>query len=454
LALSPKTAFSDRIFTVSGRLDLDEIQGFIDTLERETGVQRGQYSLSIVNDIRVSGTLDGIAFEEQFNPTVNFEINALEVQLSQATESEGGALQPSSSSVLSRQSLEENSLGIFGMDLSVYLARRISLGVGIPATVGLLFLLFHVYRNTEKSELERLRLWHGHILVETRDVRILETQQYSNLANLEALITLAEQDQRIILHLPDQEKHHFFVQTPEQLYHYEADENKSAQNMIDVHRQPKRQRVWRLPRFNRNTNMSLAYEHALKGWAKAVDRKLYKEGEADYLAEMAYKLAKRMNVRGSELENIRMAAYLHKIGLMDVPDEVLQKKKKLTEKELELIRNHPSYARKQLDGAELLRPIAEIVYYQHERWDGSGYPEGLKGEEIPLGSRIISIANIWRSLQQKRPHRDAWTEDDAKKYLNEQSGKQFDPHIVGVFLADIDVGVGDIEIFTEEDRDV
>lgn len=191
---------------------------------------------------------------------------------------------------------------------------------------------------------------------------------------------------------------------------------------------------WQLPWAQKKNEVWDAYEHALKGWAKAVDNKLYSQGQADQIAEMAYKLALALDIRGAELEEIRMAAYLHKIGLMDVPSEVLQKKNKLTEAELELIRNHPAHARDQLSGTELLKPIAESIYYQHERWDGSGHPDGLEGEEIPIGARIISVVNIWNALQQKRPYRDVWEYEKIYQYFHQQAGKQFDPNIVKVFL--------------------
>lgn len=255
------------------------------------------------------------------------------------------------------------------------------------------------------------------------------------LFNSRSLANLAEQDQRTILHLPDGNEHHFFVQTSEQLYHYETEESGAALKVVPQRNNRNSRLNWQLPWLQQKKNKVWdAYEHALKGWANAVDNKLYSQGQADQIAEMAYRLALALDIRGAELEEVRMAAYLHKIGLMDVPSEVLQKKNKLTKAEHELIRNHPAHARDQLSGTELLKPIAESIYYQHEHWDGSGHPEGLLGEEIPIGSRIIAVVNIWNALQQKRPYRDLWAHDEIYQYFREQAGQQFDPNIIKVFL--------------------
>ncbi len=429
LALSPKTEFEGNIFTVGSLLDLQKIQSFIDTLEDETGVQRSQYTLSILNEIELSGTLEGLTLEESFSPTIEFQINALEVQLRQSGDGANTPLMPSKEGILTKTTWEQNRMPILGISLPVSVARSIALIVGLPATLGLLLLLQRVYRSTQESELERLRLWYGPLLVEARNPKLLEQRNYIDVTSLDDLATLAEKDQRVILHLSEEAERHFFVQTSEQLYHYAFEEKEQAKHLIENQRSR-----WKLPQIGKDKNIQNAYEHALKGWAKAVDIRLSMEGQADRIAETAYELAHALKIQGKELEDIRMAAYLHKIGLMNIPDKIVEKKDKLTKKELEILHNHPSYAREHLGTGQLLKPIAEAIYYQHERWDGSGQPEGLEGEEIPLGARIIAIVNVWNGLQQKRSYRDAWEAEEIFNYFREQAGKQFDPNIIAVFL--------------------
>ena len=300
---------------------------------------------------------------------------------------------------------------------------------------------FHLFKNLsiEKNEWERTRIWYGSMFIEASDTRILSPPDQIEIASVDDLVNLAEQDQRPIFHILDGDLHHLLVQTPEQNYHYAIEEKQRTGIVVSRPEKETKSRKWYFPRIGEESKVRDAYEHALKGWANAVNHKLYEEGEADRLAEMAYELGKMLDIHGTELENIRMAAYLYKIGLTDVPDEILAKKKKLTKKELEILRSHPTYARNHLDGVELLKPIAEAIYYQHERWDGSGQPDGLKGDQIPIGARVISIVNTWNGLSRARPYRDAWIIEDIRKYFLEQSGKQFDPRIVDLFLTRKDI---------------
>jgi len=435
LELTPETAFTGNVFTVSETLKLDDIQTYIDVLETKTGVQRGRYTLSLLSEVKIEGSLVELGFQESFNPTLNFQIDDLEVRLSQNLTDENNVLNPSVENSLTRITFEPNHLNILGIKMPVSFARWLALGIGIPAFLILLISALRIYQNTQENELERLRVWYGSMLIEARDTQLLNKSDRVEIASLDDLANLAEQDQRTILHLPDGNEHHFFVQTSEQLYHYETEESGAALKVVPQRNNRNSRLNWQLPWLQQKKNKVWdAYEHALKGWANAVDNKLYSQGQADQIAEMAYRLALALDIRGAELEEVRMAAYLHKIGLMDVPSEVLQKKNKLTKAEHELIRNHPAHARDQLSGTELLKPIAESIYYQHEHWDGSGHPEGLLGEEIPIGSRIIAVVNIWNALQQKRPYRDLWAHDEIYQYFREQAGQQFDPNIIKVFL--------------------
>lgn len=184
-----------------------------------------------------------------------------------------------------------------------------------------------------------------------------------------------------------------------------------------------------------NMEMAVAYEATIEGWSRAQDLR-YKdlEGHSLRVSNLSLVLAKAMGIRDQQLQHIRHGALLHDIGMMGIPDRVLQKKTKLTEKEWEEIRNHPVFAYQMLNPIQYLRPALDIPYCHHEKWDGSGYPRGLTGEQIPLAARIFSVVDVWDALISDRPYRKAWTKKKALAYIKAQSGKQFDPHVVESFL--------------------
>ncbi|HVM71922.1 MAG TPA: HD domain-containing phosphohydrolase, partial [Anaerolineales bacterium] len=135
-----------------------------------------------------------------------------------------------------------------------------------------------------------------------------------------------------------------------------------------------------------------------------------------------------------ELEHVRRGTLLHDIGKMGIPDAILLKPGKLTDEEWVIMRRHPVLAYEMLSSIAYLRPALDIPHYHHERWDGSGYPEGLKGEQIPLYARIFAVVDVYDALTNDRPYRPAWTTDQAIEYLHAEAGKQFDPVIVETFL--------------------
>jgi HD-GYP domain-containing protein (c-di-GMP phosphodiesterase class II) len=134
------------------------------------------------------------------------------------------------------------------------------------------------------------------------------------------------------------------------------------------------------------------------------------------------------------LENIRRGALLHDIGKMGIPDSILLKPDVLDEREWEIMTRHPEYASKLLEPIEYLRPVLDIPYCHHEKWDGTGYPRGLKHEEISLSARIFSIVDVWDALQSDRPYQKAWPKENALAYIHEQAGIQFDPQVVEAFI--------------------
>ena len=118
---------------------------------------------------------------------------------------------------------------------------------------------------------------------------------------------------------------------------------------------------------------------------------------------------------------------------MGVPDSILLKPDKLTDEEWIIMRKHPEYAYNLIQPIEYLRPALDIPYCHHEKWDGSGYPRGLKGEEIPLSARVFAIIDVWDAVTSDRPYRLAWDKQKALEYIREQNGKHFDPHVVELF---------------------
>jgi HD-GYP domain-containing protein (c-di-GMP phosphodiesterase class II) len=131
---------------------------------------------------------------------------------------------------------------------------------------------------------------------------------------------------------------------------------------------------------------------------------------------------------------------LHDIGKMGVPDSILLKPGRLTAAEWKLMKKHPVFAYEMLSSIKYLRPSIDIPYAHHEKWDGTGYPRGLAGEQIPLSARLFAVVDVWDALTSNRPYRAAWSRAKALKYIREQSGKHFDPVIVRIFLPIIETG--------------
>jgi HD-GYP domain-containing protein (c-di-GMP phosphodiesterase class II) len=140
-------------------------------------------------------------------------------------------------------------------------------------------------------------------------------------------------------------------------------------------------------------------------------------------------------MREEELLHIRRGALLHDMGKIGVPDSILHKPGALNDEEWIVMRKHPQFAYDMLNAVEYLRPALDIPYSHHEKWDGTGYPRGLKGEEIPIPARLFAIVDVWDALISDRPYRAAWTKDAALRHIQDQSGKHFDPKIVELFLS-------------------
>jgi HD-GYP domain-containing protein (c-di-GMP phosphodiesterase class II) len=145
-------------------------------------------------------------------------------------------------------------------------------------------------------------------------------------------------------------------------------------------------------------------------------------------------LAKQLGINGEELENIERGALLHDIGKLAIPDDILLKRGELTLPERKFMELHPEFARDLLEEIEYLHPAMDIPYCHHEKWDGSGYPRNLRGDEIPFAARIFAVVDVWDALTSYRPYRDPLPPEKVRQIIRADSGKHFDPQVVDAFL--------------------
>lgn len=190
-----------------------------------------------------------------------------------------------------------------------------------------------------------------------------------------------------------------------------------------------------------HVELILAYDDTIEGWSRALDlRDRETEGHTQRVTEMTLRLARALGVKEEDLVHMRRGALLHDIGKLGVPDSILLKPGPLTPQEWEVMRRHPQYAYEMLSPIAYLRPALDIPYCHHEKWDGTGYPRGLKGEQIPLAARIFAVVDVWDALSSDRPYRRAWPPEKVRAYLEDQAGKHFDPRVVEVFLRELGSG--------------
>ena len=177
-----------------------------------------------------------------------------------------------------------------------------------------------------------------------------------------------------------------------------------------------------------------AYDATLEGWSRVLDMRDHITDEhTERVADLTVALAGRMGFAESELGDIRRGALLHDIGKMAIPDAILQKPGPLNEFEWAIMQTHPEKAYQILLQIDYLQPALDIPYCHHEKWDGTGYPRGLKGEEIPLTARIFAVVDVYDAITSDRPYRAAWSKQEALKYIQKQSGKHFFPEAVAAF---------------------
>ena len=184
-----------------------------------------------------------------------------------------------------------------------------------------------------------------------------------------------------------------------------------------------------------NFELAIAYDETIEGWSRALDMRDHEtEGHTLRVTMLTQKLGVAMGMSDYELVAVRRGTLLHDIGKMGVPDNVLLKPGELTPQEWEIMRQHPKFAYDMLSPITYLRSALEIPYCHHEKWDGTGYPRGLKGMGIPLSARIFAVVDVYDALTSDRPYRKAWTKPRTLEYIAEQSGNHFDPEVVEIFL--------------------
>jgi len=178
-----------------------------------------------------------------------------------------------------------------------------------------------------------------------------------------------------------------------------------------------------------------AYGATIEGWSHAMDlRDRETEGHSRRVTELTLQLAKSFGMSDEQLTHIRHGSLLHDMGKLGVPDSILHKPDKLTSEEWAIMRKHPQFAYDMLYPIEYLHMALDIPYCHHEKWDGTGYPRGLKNNEIPMSARIFAIVDVWDALISDRPYRPAWKKEDALEYIRQQAGTHFDPQVVDLFL--------------------
>jgi HD-GYP domain-containing protein (c-di-GMP phosphodiesterase class II) len=185
-----------------------------------------------------------------------------------------------------------------------------------------------------------------------------------------------------------------------------------------------------------NLELTMAYDNTIEGWSRALDlRDKESEGHNQRVTGTTLSIARAMGVSGAALTHIRRGALLHDIGTMGVPEDILRKPGPLTESEWAIVRMHPQYAHDLLSPIAYLHAALDIPFCHHERWDGTGYPRRLVGDQIPLAARVFAVVDVWDALRSPRPYRQAWPDDKVHEYIQAQAGAHFDPRVVSAFAA-------------------
>lgn len=189
----------------------------------------------------------------------------------------------------------------------------------------------------------------------------------------------------------------------------------------------------RLHRMKNKTNQIIL--ESIYAFAKAVEaRDHYTGRHSESMVSIVTEIGRKLRLSSHEIENLQHAAMLHDLGKIGIPDKILHKRKKLSRVEYEKIKRHPQIGAEIIRDIHILKEVLPMIFYHHERYDGRGYSAGAKGKDIPLGARIVAIADVYQALISDRPYRKAYSKKEALKIILEGSGTQFDPAIVDAFL--------------------
>ncbi len=188
-----------------------------------------------------------------------------------------------------------------------------------------------------------------------------------------------------------------------------------------------------------HNELIMAYETTIEGWSRALDyRDRETEGHSRRVTDITLRIAREIGVPDEDLPHIRRGGLLHDIGKIGIPDAILFKTGRLTAEEWEVMQRHPTIAYEILSPISFLRPALDIPYCHHEKWDGTGYPRGLKEEQIPIAARIFAIVDFWDALCSDRPYRQAWQKDKVREHVFFLSGIHFDPNVVEISLKNLE----------------
>jgi putative nucleotidyltransferase with HDIG domain len=189
------------------------------------------------------------------------------------------------------------------------------------------------------------------------------------------------------------------------------------------------------PVIHRELRLYNGYDEMIRAWARALELRDHEtRGHSDRVVEMTVELARKMGIAESEIIHIRRGALLHDIGKLGISDSILLKKEKLTADEMTVMKGHAIIGFELLHKIEVLKPSLKLVLHHHERWNGSGYPLGLQGSDIPLAARIFAVVDVYDALTSDRPYHEAMSHDLALDYITSESNMSFDPQVVDQFV--------------------
>ncbi len=435
LPLTEPTAFKNGSFTAQATLHLEDMRRFIDEFEQMTG-RRGPYTLAVIAHIESHGKVGGEAFRETFDPALRFRWNGDALVLENAAgvplgeQKSSDPLHVVRQNALLRRVPQVNTLLILGAHVPVPLARTVAVVVGVLALGLLGGALYYEQKVVESDPVAQIRLMGGVTTVPLEALPryalpVVEVDSLSDIASLAVL------HRSPVFHLREGEQVHFWLKTPDAVYHATAYEHDRVAT--------KSTKTLPLPAFLRPKTAAPAgetCESLLAGWAQTVDSRVVHDAEhSQRVARLAVAVGKKLGLSDKALRDLRLAALLHGLGLMEIPPEIVQKTAPLTEEEQRILREHVLRLNVRFESVDGLEEAVRMAYHRTERWDGSGYPDGLRGEEIPLGARILAVVDVWDALRHDRPHRAAWPESAVVSFLRQKAGKWYDPKVVDALLS-------------------